>query len=407
MGLFNFFQRKSNPSANSNCKEENGFYFEDANEFMIYAKFHSGDKRVDWLSGDDYLNEFKKGYIFFEQGQFKKAAEAFKQCLVLNPIGIKARFELSETYIQMRKFNDAKESLLDMKDYLIKDSDIAKFYRRLGFIECEKSNFQCAIACYFYSQKFENSPIIFNEILYIINKIDEHVDVTNPIAILERHNIPIFKEPLRKEDMTSEDDPVIKQIREENEEYKRKRSIKLEKLSEIVQIDYPTFNFSEENKNSLFSQLMDLDVDMKTAYEIVHKDDLLKKVLLFRRDSTVEAAISANYFYQILSDFYELDSDENTPKTDAELAVEAADSGLEVEQYIEVEKLKQMEKDKKKTSCQQWAKDAVDVIKEYSFFDLKKELANYKFVQLIEHDINMKTAFEVIHREELFIASRL
>ncbi len=154
----------------TNNTEEERYYFENPIEFAVYCKLYANGRNIIWVSGDEYLKEYQKGYQLFEQGQFSKAIEVYKNCLKLNPIGVSARFEMCEAYLQLHKLSNAKNTLLKMKDYLVKEKSIAKFYRRMGFIEIENGNYKVAASCYQYSLKFENHPSVMQELMYIKSK---------------------------------------------------------------------------------------------------------------------------------------------------------------------------------------------------------------------------------------------
>ncbi len=129
------------PKVNPENTESEGYYFENPIELAIYGKLYAKDKTVYWLSGDKYLVEYKKGYQLFEQGQYSRAIEAYKKCLELNPIGLSARFEICESYLKIGNLSSARNTLLEMKDFLIEEKNIARFYRRMGYIEIEKGNY--------------------------------------------------------------------------------------------------------------------------------------------------------------------------------------------------------------------------------------------------------------------------
>lgn len=89
---------------------ELGFYFENVLELAIYGKLFGKEKTVNWLSGDAYLNQFQKGFQLVEQGKFVEAIKVLKASLSLNPIGISARFEMCECFIQLKDFFLRKKS---------------------------------------------------------------------------------------------------------------------------------------------------------------------------------------------------------------------------------------------------------------------------------------------------------
>ena len=177
---------------NSESNQE-GYYFENPMELAIYGKLFSKDKTVLWLSGSNYLDEYRKGYQLFEQRQYAKAIAVYENCLKLNPIGLSARFEMCEAYISLHRFQDAQKVLIDMQAFLIGEKDIARFYRRMGFIETEKGNYKLSAACYQYSERFEKHPSIAQELMYIKSQGGRFVISNNPDRIISESNIPLLK----------------------------------------------------------------------------------------------------------------------------------------------------------------------------------------------------------------------
>ena len=179
--------------------ESEGYYFQNPIELAIYGKFHGKDKTVYWLTGNDYIEAYNKGFHLFEQGRFQEALTAYRASLKLNPIGLSARFEICEVFIKMQNYADARKTLLEMRTYLIEEENIARFYRRLGFIATEEGNYDCALAAYAYSLNFKNHPSVKNEMDYI-----QHVSrmggfkassiVKNAASILTKNGLPVLTE---------------------------------------------------------------------------------------------------------------------------------------------------------------------------------------------------------------------
>lgn len=184
-----FTVEKDKPVAGSPAKEES-YYFENPIELAIYGKLHGKGSTVSWISSDKYLELYKKGYQLFECGQYAKAIEVFKECLKLNPIGISARFELVECYIVTKQLSFARKSLYDMKDYLLEDSQKAKFYRRIGYIAIEEGSYKEAYACYQYSLNYENHPSVSQEMQYIASKVGGTARKVSAESTLDAYNIP-------------------------------------------------------------------------------------------------------------------------------------------------------------------------------------------------------------------------
>lgn len=171
---------------------EDSFYFESADEMKIYGKLHKG--AVVWKRGDAYINEFRKSYELFEKSEFHSAIEVLKECLALNPIGISARFEIAECYIQLRDYISAITALMLMRGYLTQSIDKGLFYRRLGYIYSELENYILAAACYVYSEKFVRHPSVAPELEFIESMSDINLNAVkqNPLLVLRNFNIPIL-----------------------------------------------------------------------------------------------------------------------------------------------------------------------------------------------------------------------
>jgi len=212
MSLFNGFKKKSIKSSESNknklpdaaedfnkvlqapADEVEQYYFENLVEFTLYAELYAKakNKKVIWLKGDDYNNEYQRAFQLYNQGKYKDVIKVCKDSFKLNPIAISARFEMCEAYLKLHNLKDAKRTLLEMKDFMATESLIARYYRRLGFVEIELGNYKTAAACYQYSQKFENHPSIAQELMYIISKAGKGVVSKIPEAVLEKSDLPVL-----------------------------------------------------------------------------------------------------------------------------------------------------------------------------------------------------------------------
>lgn len=179
----------------TNFEDSEGFYFEDMMEFALYAKLFArkSNKNVQWLAGSAYVDEFKRGYNLYDQGRFDDAVAAFKHCLELNPVGINARFELAESYVRLGNLAAAQRSLLDATPFLVDEKNIARFYRRLGYIAIERKDFRTAVACYQYSLKFENHPSVPQELAYIKSMGGKVSTAEDPARILKNAGLPLLE----------------------------------------------------------------------------------------------------------------------------------------------------------------------------------------------------------------------
>ena len=63
------------------------------------------------------------------------------------------------------------------------------------------------------------------------------------------------------------------------------------KQSEEIKTVYPSFNLQEEMQNPRFVELLRSNIDMRTAYEVMHKDDIIRGAMQFTA-KTVEQKIA-------------------------------------------------------------------------------------------------------------------
>lgn len=171
------------------------YYFDSLTEFITFAKLNSGSN-ASWLTGNIYQYYFYRGFALFELGRFNDAFESYQQSLKLNPVGLSSRFEIVECYLALKEFHKAEEELYRLKDYLMENDDIAKFYRRLGYIKSEQQQWLTAYACYLFSVRFKKDPSIIEELTYIemhTSGIKWNIKKRRkPINILKDNNIPII-----------------------------------------------------------------------------------------------------------------------------------------------------------------------------------------------------------------------
>ena len=174
-------------------QEVESYYFENVFELATYGKLFAKDKRVNWLSGDNYMKLYQRGYQLFEQGRYQEALLIYNDCLKLNPIGISARFEMCESLLRLGELNAAEGVLMELQQFLLFDEkQMAKFYRRFGYIKIEEGDLRAAAACYQYSRSFENHPSIQQELAYIKAKGGPAIPLRNSEQILREAGIPII-----------------------------------------------------------------------------------------------------------------------------------------------------------------------------------------------------------------------
>lgn len=175
--------------------EADRFCFADQMEFVMYAghcKKLGQTKNVIWENKSTYQDLFMQGYRLFEDRKFRKAIEAFQKALKVNPVGINARFEICECYLQIGNLLGARSALLDMQEYLVEAKNIARFYRRMGYIAIEQKDYRLAAAYFIFSMRYEKSNLVADELMYIHSITGGIEPIGNPEEYLRSSGIPIL-----------------------------------------------------------------------------------------------------------------------------------------------------------------------------------------------------------------------
>lgn len=119
------------------------------------------------LEDDPYGKYFSRGSELFDEERYLDAIDTYLKCLEYKKDDTNARFEIIEAYIALHNYDEAMNWLEDIAIYLVRDSDKAKWLRRLGFIAIEKINYELASALYTYSLAYGESTSARNELQYI------------------------------------------------------------------------------------------------------------------------------------------------------------------------------------------------------------------------------------------------
>lgn len=105
-----------------------------------------------------------------------------------------------------------------------------------------------------------------------------------------------LEEEAYKRDMSVEQLRQFKQIERENqtlreaEEERRKQAVfaQWDREAEELKGVYPSFDISSEQENEQFMKLLGAGVPMRTAYEVAHKDEIIRSAMSFTAEKTAE-----------------------------------------------------------------------------------------------------------------------
>ena len=182
---------------------------------------------------------------------------------------------------------------------------------------------------------------------------------------------------------------------------------KIDKTVQSIYRIYPSFDFEAEKKNPTYLQLIKLGIGMQEAYEIVHKDKLLIRKARSLSVSGIPR-LSNQEAYRILCDKDAfLGTACNEVESDDEIQNYATREGITfwtAKAILQQEREYAVKKADKRRAHYLLQSHLLDAIyNEYPQFDLTKEMSNKTFANIVQAEIGVQLAFEVVHIEELFV----
>ena len=131
--------------------------------------------------------------IEFNAKNYEDTIKQLNKGLKYNPVDINILFEKAEAYKNMKDYKKFYDNTINLYNNIYSKNDLAHFYRNLGYYYIEKKNWDLAKAVYLYSLRFDNNPVVNQELEYIINKSDDSLPSKNRLEnILSKNNIPLF-----------------------------------------------------------------------------------------------------------------------------------------------------------------------------------------------------------------------
>ena len=133
------------------------------------------------------------------------------------------------------------------------------------------------------------------------------VDVNNIEALNKaiQDDDSYFEEEALEKGLTVEQLKEIKAMKRENEELKRQESERknqenrdriyakwMEQAKQAQQF-YPSLNISEEAKNPQFLSLLNAGIDVKTAFEVIHKDEMIPAAMQYTAKTVAEKVVNS------------------------------------------------------------------------------------------------------------------
>lgn len=137
---------------------------------VLYCKKNNLNESFDNVSYPISSVYIKLAYIDFEMHLFDEAEKFLNKALEWDPYNFSAINEKGEIYKAQKDFKKYYFNTLDSAELIYNESELARYYRNLGFYFIENSEWELAKAVYTYSLKFDFSPVVAQELEYIAQK---------------------------------------------------------------------------------------------------------------------------------------------------------------------------------------------------------------------------------------------
>ena len=182
-----------------------------------------------------------------------------------------------------------------------------------------------------------------------------------------------------------------------------------------VQVD----TVAQPDRNAEFEKL--IKGEYKDLYDAKVQDTIQKR--LKGQKEIVDKFNALNPTLETLAKKYGVDAgdieslNKAIEEDDSYYEQEALDKGMTVQQLKEIRKMERENADLKaqmeeaqrqengKKLYSQWMQQADEAKKVYPSFDLRAEMENPKFVDLLRSNIDVRTAYEVLHKDEIIPAA--
>ena len=173
---------KLNMYADDNVSEY--YDFNELFEEVLYVQLHSPKKDVRRSQIEYTKIYYQYGSLLMDLQRYEDAARELEKAMRWNPSNARIAFEYAETFKARGMIEEYYTITKKIHKIIFHDSDLARYYRNLGYYYVEKQDLQTAVCCYIYSTIFEGSNIAQSE-LYYISTLDSSINMDPEVELLE------------------------------------------------------------------------------------------------------------------------------------------------------------------------------------------------------------------------------
>ncbi|MCR5101776.1 MAG: hypothetical protein K6B41_10520 [Butyrivibrio sp.] len=163
-------------------------------DIYLYEYYVAGDQTYELDTDDTLAEHLKKGHQLMDKADYISALNEWLIALDCNPVCMEAYSGVIACYKYLNDIEEEYKYTLKTYNYCCTRSELAAYYRNLGWYYLEKYQPVVAIACYKYSNLFEKSERAENEVAYLeaaLKKSYKDMDTSQMQKIMTENEIPL------------------------------------------------------------------------------------------------------------------------------------------------------------------------------------------------------------------------
>lgn len=166
--------------------------FSDVIDFALYTRIYKPQKNIKWLDIPFFTAYSYLSYLYNEQGRYEEGLKAIENTIKWNPMVMSPLFEKCEIYKMKKDLEGFYKETISLYDKIYRASDLAHFYRNLGYYYIELNKLDIAYALYTASLKFEKNNTAYGEMTYInqqLNRKNYDMSAEEGLKLMKEVNI--------------------------------------------------------------------------------------------------------------------------------------------------------------------------------------------------------------------------
>lgn len=185
---------KNNPQRFVDDEDTEYHYFENDMEMTLFEEYIKPEKKAILVPREVPILDlhYLYAYLLVEKDRLHDAEDHLQIALSYNPVSVRVMHELIDLYKKQGMWDKMNEYIPLTFRYSYTPDSLARTYRHLGFYYTEEKKLDIAVALYYYSLKYEDSPAAHNELGYL-EHLGQSIDITpkDAMEILEKGDIPL------------------------------------------------------------------------------------------------------------------------------------------------------------------------------------------------------------------------